>query len=92
MVNLNSGIETSSAAGTQLMGNLAATNDGDGLHMESPGADVVWGNAFENNGQYGVWLHGAMTADFSPNPGTQAPIGNNTARANGEGRVSVNGD
>ena len=74
------------------MANLSATNDGDGLHMDSPNGDLVWGNVLVNNGQYGVWLGGSMNADFSPNPGQQRPIGNNKTAANGEGSVSLPGD
>ena len=38
------------------------TNDGDGLHMDTPNGDLVWGNALDNNGQYGLWLSGAPNA------------------------------
>ena len=73
IVNLGSGIETSSSNGAQLMSNLSATNDGDGLHMDGPNGDLVWGNVLDNNGQYGLWLGGSLNADFSPDPAAIAP-------------------
>jgi hypothetical protein len=89
IVNLGSGIETANSSGAQLMANLSAANDGDGLHMDGPHGDLVWGNVLENNGQYGLWLGGSMNADFSPAPGQQLPIGNNKTAANQEGSVSL---
>jgi hypothetical protein len=91
IVNLGSGLETSSSNGAQLMSNLSASNDGDGLHMDAPNGDLVWGNVLDNNGQYGLWLGGSLNADFSPDPGQQPPIGNNTTVANQAGSVSLPG-
>ncbi len=85
----SAGIALSSSQNNQVLNNLSALNDDDGLDLDTTGGNLISGNIIDTNHGYGMFVRRSTNDDFAATAGTQTPPGDNTVSNNRKGDVFI---
>ncbi len=85
----SAGISLSSSQSNQILNNLSALNDDDGVHLDTTSGNLISGNVIDTNQGYGLFVRRSTNDDFASTTGVQAPPGDNSVSNNRKGDVFV---